>query len=63
VIAVGDPVQFVWGRGGVQVSIRGVALNAARPGEPVRARAPGRAGSLTGTATAPGLAMLVGAPR
>jgi len=63
VIAAGEPVRFTWSRGTVQVSVFGVALNAARAGDQVRARVDGRSGHVTGIATATGMAKLTGGSR
>jgi flagella basal body P-ring formation protein FlgA len=60
VIAAGEPVRLVWRRGAVVVSVSGVALNAARIGDQVRARVAGRSGRMHGIASAPGTAGLVG---
>jgi len=62
-VATGRPVQFVWERGGVLVSVRGMALHSARRGDVVRARVDGRPGRLSGTVTAPGTAVLEGGTR
>jgi flagella basal body P-ring formation protein FlgA len=55
VIAAGEPVEMVWRRGPVRVSLEGVAAHAARRGENVRIRVGNRPGSRTGIALAPGL--------
>jgi flagella basal body P-ring formation protein FlgA len=54
----GEPVRLLWTRGGVDVSVTGVALNSARCGERVRARVEGRSGAVTGIASARGVAVL-----
>lgn len=59
VVNAGDPVRFVWARGGVSVAVEGVALNAARIGEPVRGRVEGRTGPLNGIVTGPREARLM----
>lgn len=56
----GDPLRLEWAQGGVQVSLSGVALHAARVGEPVRARVAGRGTLVSGIMTGPGLARLDG---
>jgi flagella basal body P-ring formation protein FlgA len=58
VVAAGEPVRFVWQRGAVTISVGGVAMNAARVGDQVRARAQGRSGRINGIVTAPGVARL-----
>jgi flagella basal body P-ring formation protein FlgA len=57
-VIAGQPVRLEWQRGGVQVSVVGIALNSARRGETVRARLEERPARLTGTVTAPGTAVL-----
>jgi len=57
-VVAGQPVRLEWQRGGVQVSVVGIALNSARRGETVRARLEERPARLTGTVTAPGTAVL-----
>ena len=57
-VVAGQPVRLEWERGGVQVSVVGIALNSARRGETVRARLEERPARLTGTVTAPGIAVL-----
>ena len=57
-VEAGQPVRLEWSRGGVQVSVVGIALNSARRGETVRARFEERPARLTGTVTAPGTAVL-----
>jgi flagella basal body P-ring formation protein FlgA len=57
-VLAGQPVRLEWERGGVQVSVVGIALNSARRGETVRARLEERPARLTGTVTAPGTAVL-----
>jgi flagella basal body P-ring formation protein FlgA len=57
-VLAGHPVKLEWERGGVQVSVVGIALNNARRGETVRARLEERPARLTGTVTAPGTATL-----
>lgn len=56
VIAAGAPVEMVWTRGSVRVSVTGIALHAARLGETVRVRLEGQ--QRVGTAVGPGLASL-----
>lgn len=63
VISAGEPVQFTWRRGTVAVSMTGVALNAARIGDRVRARVSGRSTHVAGIATGPGTARLKGGGR
>jgi flagella basal body P-ring formation protein FlgA len=60
VVAAGELVLFVWRRGAVKITVGGVALNAARVGDRVRARADGRSGSISGIVTEPGMARLTG---
>ena len=61
VISAGEPVQFTWSRGAVRISLTGVALNAARLGERIRARVTGRSSThVDGIATGPGTAKLKG---
>lgn len=61
VITAGESVQFTWSRGAVRISMTGVALNAARLGERVRARISGRSTThVDGIATGPGTAKLKG---
>jgi flagella basal body P-ring formation protein FlgA len=55
-ITAGQPVRFLWSSGAVSVSLTGIALNAARCGEIVRARGTERATRLVGIAVAPGTA-------
>ena len=57
-VVAGQPVRLEWERGGVQVSVVGIALNSARRGETVRARLEERPARLTGTVTAAGTAVL-----
>jgi len=57
-VAAGDPVRLFWCQGGVNVSLAGTALNAAHRGGTVRARVQGRVGTLAGTVTGPGTAVL-----
>jgi flagella basal body P-ring formation protein FlgA len=57
-VLAGQPVRFEWHRGGVEVSVVGIALNNARRGETVRARLEERPARLTGTVTAAGTALL-----
>jgi flagella basal body P-ring formation protein FlgA len=57
-VLAGQPVRLEWERGGVQVSVMGIALNSARRGETVRARLEERPARLTATVTAPGTAVL-----
>jgi flagella basal body P-ring formation protein FlgA len=59
-VIAGQPVRLEWERGGVQLSVVGIALNSARRGETVRARLEERPARLTGTVTAPGTAALAG---
>jgi flagella basal body P-ring formation protein FlgA len=54
----GEPVRFEWERGGIRVTIAGIALHSARIGEPVRARVPGRHHPVEGIVTGLGLATL-----
>jgi flagella basal body P-ring formation protein FlgA len=63
VIAAGEPVQLTWNRGAVTVSMTGMALNAARIGERVRARVAGRSTHVSGIAVGPGTARLKGGDR
>ncbi len=56
VIRAGEPVQVVWDRGDVHVTVQGTALQSARRGGPVRVRMPGARASITAVATGPGLA-------
>lgn len=58
-VYAGQPVKMEWQRGGVEVSVMGIALNNARRGETVRARLEERPARLTGTVVAPGTAVLV----
>jgi flagella basal body P-ring formation protein FlgA len=58
-VFAGQPVRMEWQRGGVEVSVVGIALNNARRGETVRARLEERPARLTGTVVAPGTAVLV----
>lgn len=58
-VVAGQPVRMQWERGGVQVSVVGIALNSACRGETVRARLEERPARLTGTVTAAGTAELV----
>ncbi len=58
-VFAGQPVKLEWQRGGVEVSVMGIALNSARRGETVRARLEERPARLTGTVVAPGTAVLV----
>ncbi len=61
VVSAGEPVQLTWSRGAVQITLTGVALNAARVGERVRARISGRSSThVNGIATGPGTAKLRG---
>jgi len=57
-ITSGEEIRMDWRRGGVTVSVTGIAMNSARKGECVRARVAGRRERLVGTATAPGRAIL-----
>lgn len=57
-VVAGQPVRLQWSRGGVEVSVVGIALNNARQGETVRARLEERPARLTGTVTAAGTAAL-----
>ncbi len=59
IVLAGQPVRMRWERGGVEVSVMGIALNNARRGETVRARLEERPARLTGTVVAPGEAELV----
>ena len=59
-VMAGEPVQFEWRSGDVQVSVTGIALNSASRGELVRARIEERPARLTGTVTAAGRALLAG---
>jgi flagella basal body P-ring formation protein FlgA len=58
-VRAGEPVRVEWRRGAVTVATSGVAQNAARAGETVRVRVPGRLGRLQGSATGPGTVTLV----
>jgi flagella basal body P-ring formation protein FlgA len=58
-VLAGQPVKMEWQRGGVEVSVMGIALNSARRGEKVRARLEERPAQLTGTVVAPGTAVLM----
>ena len=58
-VFAGQPVKLEWQRGGVEVSVMGIALNNARRGETVRARLEERPARLTGTVVAPGTAVRV----
>jgi flagella basal body P-ring formation protein FlgA len=61
VVSAGEPVQFTWSRGAVQITMTGIALNAARLGERVRARISGRSSThVNGIATGPGTAKFKG---
>jgi flagella basal body P-ring formation protein FlgA len=62
-ITVGDPVRLVWRRGAVEISLSGVAMNAARVGGQVRARVEGRSGRMNAVVTAPGMATIIGGNR
>lgn len=62
-VTVGAPVQLVWQRGSVEVSVSGVAMNAARIGDRVKARLDGRSGRVNGIVTAPGVAKILGGNR
>jgi flagella basal body P-ring formation protein FlgA len=53
-VDIGHSVRAVYSTGSVQVSIEGVALNAAALGEPVRIRTTGRIGLVRGIVTGPG---------
>jgi flagella basal body P-ring formation protein FlgA len=57
-IAAGEPVELVWMRGSVRVSVTGIAVHAARLGEKVRVRLEGVSEQRVGTAVGPGLATL-----
>jgi flagella basal body P-ring formation protein FlgA len=57
-VFAGQPVKMEWQRGGVEVSVMGIALNNARRGETVRARLEERPARLTGTVVAPGTAVI-----
>ena len=58
-VFAGQPVRMEWQRGGVEVSVMGIALNSAHRGETVHARLEERPARLTGTVVAPGTAVLV----
>jgi flagella basal body P-ring formation protein FlgA len=58
-VLAGQPVKMEWHRGGVDVSVVGIALNSARRGETVRARLEERPARLSGTVVAPGTAVLL----
>jgi len=61
VVSAGEPIQFTWSRGAVQITLTGVALNAARVGERVRARISGRSSThVNGIVTGPGTAIFKG---
>jgi flagella basal body P-ring formation protein FlgA len=62
-VFAGQPVRMEWQRGGVEVSVMGIALNNARRGETVRARLEERPARLTGTVVAPGTAVLAAGGR
>lgn len=62
-VLAGEPVRLEWVSGGVQVSVVGIALNSARRGETVRARLEERPARLSGTVTAPGIAVLASGGR
>ncbi|MEO8199976.1 MAG: flagellar basal body P-ring formation chaperone FlgA [Gemmatimonadota bacterium] len=57
-IAAGSPVQVVWSRGNVHLTVNGTAMNAARLGQSVRVRVDGRTGRLVAIATAAGVVTL-----
>lgn len=58
VVATGQTVRVLWNRGNVTVALEGTALNDAAMGGSVRVRTGQRAGVVTGTVTAPGLARM-----
>lgn len=57
-VRAGHPIRLEWNRGGVTVSMDGVALNDARKGQLVRARVEERTGPLSATVTGKGTAVL-----
>jgi flagella basal body P-ring formation protein FlgA len=58
IVVAGQPVRLEWARGGVLISVTGVAINSARKGEVVKVRISGRSGRLCGIAMEPGKAVL-----
>ena len=60
VVRPGQPVRLVWARGVIHLEWNGVALNAARVGEHVRARVEGRGDSYDGIAGCDGVVTLAG---
>lgn len=57
-VEAGAPIRLEWEQGAVRVSLEGTALNAARLGDIVRVRIPGRPERLLGTVAAAGIAVL-----
>jgi flagella basal body P-ring formation protein FlgA len=60
VVAAGDPIQVSWDRGAVRLRLDGVALHAARIGDPLRVRVEGRPRPLNAVVIAAGRASLAG---
>ncbi len=58
IIDVGDRIQFLWERDGLQIVREGIATNRARRGDRVTARDPNRAETIQGIATGAGSARL-----